>query len=73
MSDSNFYNWFDDLSPKLQIRKDSFYKIFQYLDKMPDPIICNIIEWNDHHEGDYDEDSDVEDEDKETPEMSVSS
>jgi len=39
MSDSNFYNWFDDLSPKLQIRKDSFYKIFQYLDKMPDPII----------------------------------
>lgn len=39
MSNSNFYDWFDDLSPKLQIRKESFYKIFKYLDNMPDPII----------------------------------
>ncbi len=39
MNDTNFYDWFDDLSPKLQVRKDSFYKIFKYLDNMPDPII----------------------------------
>jgi len=39
MGNSNFYDWFDDLSPKLEIRKNSFYKIFRYLDNMPDPII----------------------------------
>ena len=39
MGNSNFYDWFDDLSPKLEIRKNSFYKIFKYLDNMPDPII----------------------------------
>lgn len=39
MGNSNFYDWFDDLSPKLEVRKNSFYKIFKYLDNMPDPII----------------------------------
>jgi hypothetical protein len=39
MSNLEFYEWFDTISPRLQIRKDSFYKIFKYLDKMPDPII----------------------------------
>ena len=39
MSIPEFYNWFDKLSPKLQIRKEAFYKIFKYLDSMPDPII----------------------------------
>ena len=39
MRNSNFYDWFDDLSPKLEIRKNSFYKIFKYLDNMPDPIV----------------------------------
>ena len=39
MGNSNFYDWFDNLSPKLEIRKNSFYKIFKYLDNMPDPIV----------------------------------
>ena len=39
MINTDFYKWFDKFSPKLQIRKDAFYKIFNYLDKMPDPII----------------------------------
>ena len=39
MSTSEFYKWFNKLSPKLQIRKEAFYKIFKYLDSMPDPII----------------------------------
>ena len=39
MSTSKFYKWFDKLAPKLQIRKEAFYKIFKYLDSMPDPII----------------------------------
>lgn len=39
---SNFYNWFDKISSKLEIRKDAFYKTFKYLDNLPDPII--IIE-----------------------------
>ena len=39
MEHSNFYNWFDTISSKLGVRKDSFYQIFKYLDDMPDPII----------------------------------
>ncbi len=39
MNNSEFYDWLDTISPRLQIRKDSFYKIFNYLDKLPDPII----------------------------------
>ena len=39
MNKADFYSWFDKLSPKLLIRRNSFYKIFNYLDKMPDPII----------------------------------
>ncbi len=39
MNNSKFYSWFDSISPKLSLRRESFYKIFNYLDKMPDPII----------------------------------
>ena len=39
MKNSDFYNWFDTISSKLAVRKDSFYQIFKYLDDMPDPII----------------------------------
>lgn len=39
MSKNNFYQWFDEIFPKLGVRKDSFRKIFNYLDKLPDPII----------------------------------
>ncbi len=38
----DFYNWFDQIKNKLGIRSLSFTKIFNYLDKLPDPII--IIE-----------------------------
>ena len=37
-----FYNWFDQIKNKLGIRSLSFTKIFNYLDKLPNPII--IIE-----------------------------
>jgi cephalosporin hydroxylase len=39
---NDFYNWFDKINNKLGIRSLSFTKIFNYLDKLPDPII--IIE-----------------------------
>ena len=39
MDNSNFYKWLDSISSRLGIRKDSFYKIFKYLDNLPDPII----------------------------------
>ena len=39
---NDFYNWFDQIKNKLGIRSLSFTKIFNYLDKLPDPII--IIE-----------------------------
>ena len=39
MDNSKFYNWFDSISSKLEVRKNSFYQIFKYLDNMPDPII----------------------------------
>ena len=38
----DFYNWFDKIYNKLGIRSLSFTKIFNYLDKLPNPII--IIE-----------------------------
>lgn len=39
MNNSEFYKWFDTISSKLEVRQNSFYQIFKYLDKMPDPII----------------------------------
>ena len=39
MNNSEFYKWFDSISSKLEVRKNSFNKIFRYLDNMPDPII----------------------------------
>ena len=39
MDNSRFYKWFDSISSKLEVRKNSFYQIFKYLDNMPDPII----------------------------------
>ena len=38
MENLDFYNWFDKISIKLETRKDSFYQIFKYLDKIPEPI-----------------------------------
>ena len=39
MNNSEFYKWFDSISSKLEVRKNSFNQIFKYLDNMPDPII----------------------------------
>jgi|TARA_B100001093_G_scaffold287242_1_gene274429 hypothetical protein len=39
MDNLDFYKWLESISSKLGIRKDSFFKIFEYLDKLPDPII----------------------------------
>ena len=39
MNNSEFYKWFDSISSKLEVRKNSFNQIFKYLDSMPDPII----------------------------------
>ena len=39
MTDNNFYKFFDEISQKLGVREYSFTKIFNYLDKLPDPII----------------------------------
>ena len=36
---SEFYKWFNDISPKLDQRETSFKKIFKYLDALPTPII----------------------------------
>ena len=36
---TDFYKWFNKLSPNLGIRELSFKKVFKYLDSMPDPII----------------------------------
>ena len=39
MNNFEFYKWFDSISSKLEVRKNSFNQIFKYLDNMPDPII----------------------------------
>ena len=39
MDNSEFYKWFDSISLKLGVRKNSFSQIFKYLDNMPEPII----------------------------------
>ena len=38
MTKNNFYQFFDEISPKLGVRQFSFLKIFNYLDKLPTPI-----------------------------------
>lgn len=38
MTKEEFYKWFKEISPRLGVREASFSKIFEYLDKMPDPI-----------------------------------
>ena len=38
-TDSDFYKWFNNISPKLGDREISFKKIFNYLDSQPTPII----------------------------------
>jgi len=35
---SDFYKWFNNISPKLGAREISFKKIFKYLDSQPSPI-----------------------------------
>ena len=55
MKDNNFYNYFDKISSRLGVRKISFKKIFDYLDKMPDPIIIvetGCLRIKDNFEGD---------------------
>ena len=42
MTNKNFYNFFNSVKEKLEIRQSSFAKIFQYLDNIPAPI--NIVE-----------------------------
>ena len=39
MNNNEFYSWFNTIAPRLGVRETSFYKIFNYLDSMPDPII----------------------------------
>lgn len=39
MTKNNFYQFFDEISPKLGVRQFSFLKIFNYLDELPTPII----------------------------------
>jgi len=38
MTKNNFYQFFDEISPKLGVRQFSFLKIFNYLDELPAPI-----------------------------------
>ena len=45
MNNSEFYKWFDSISSKLGVRKNSFSQIFKYLDNMPDPIIIVETGW----------------------------
>ena len=45
MDNSEFYKWFDSISLKLGVRKNSFSQIFKYLDNMPDPIIIVETGW----------------------------
>ena len=52
---NNFSKYFDNISSRLGVRKISFKKIFNYLDKMPDPIIIvetGCLRIKDNFEGD---------------------
>ena len=55
MKNNNFYEYFDKISSRLGVRKISFKKIFNYLDKMPDPVIIvetGCLRIKDNFEGD---------------------
>ena len=55
MKNNNFYDYFDKVSSRLGVRKISFKKIFNYLEKMPDPIIIvetGCLRIKDNFEGD---------------------
>ena len=39
MKNNTFSKYFDQIAPRLGVRKISFRKIFDYIDKLPDPII----------------------------------
>ena len=52
---NNFKEFFDKISPRLGVRKTSFKKIFDYLDKLPDPITIvetGCLRIKDNFEGD---------------------
>tara|TARA_B100001121_G_C18490513_1_gene527054 strand:+ start:28 stop:705 length:678 start_codon:yes stop_codon:yes gene_type:complete len=55
VKNNNFYEYFDKISSRLGVRKISFKKIFNYLDKMPDPITIvetGCLRIKDNFEGD---------------------
>ncbi len=55
MEHKNFKEFFEKISPRLGVRKISFTKIFNYLDKLPDPIIIvetGCLRIKDNFEGD---------------------
>ncbi len=55
MKYNSFSNYFDQIAPRLGVRKISFRKIFDYLDKLPDPIIIvetGCLRIKDNFEGD---------------------
>ena len=55
MKYNNFSKYFDQIAPRLGVRKISFRKIFDYLDKLPDPIIIvetGCLRIKDNFEGD---------------------
>ena len=55
MKNNSFSKYFDQIAPRLGVRKISFRKIFDYLDKLPDPIIIvetGCLRIKDNFEGD---------------------
>ena len=55
MKNNTFSKYFDQIAPRLGVRKISFRKIFDYLDKLPDPIIIvetGCLRIKDNFEGD---------------------
>ncbi len=55
MKYNSFSKYFDQIAPRLGVRKISFRKIFDYLDKLPDPIIIvetGCLRIKDNFEGD---------------------
>ena len=55
MKNNSFSKYFDQIAPRLGVRKISFRKIFDYLDKLLDPIIIvetGCLRIKDNFEGD---------------------
>ena len=55
MSKNNFNSFFEEISAKVGVRERSFKNIFNYLDKMPDPIIIvetGCLRIKDNYSGD---------------------